>query len=149
AGSDPEVLAAEAMAALDRGLWREAAEVLMAGSAGDRKCAAKLAAVAADPAATLSQALDALFTEKGEGAAASWYRRTAGLKVREDLRRRLLAEQERLEEVRLRLRSARVAADSINALVLAQAYLTAYRVAKAGAGALDFADLIEKTKALL
>ncbi len=33
--------------------------------------------------------------------------------------------------------------------MLAQAYLEAYRIEKASAGALDFADLIEKTKALL
>jgi ATP-dependent helicase/nuclease subunit A len=149
AGCDPEMLAAEAMAALDRDLWRAAAGVLIAGGAGDRKCAAKLAAVADDPAAPLSQALDALFTEKGEGGPASWYRKTTGLKAHEELRRRLLAEQDRLADARLRVRAARVAADTLNALVLAQAYLAAYRVEKAAAGALDFADLIEKTKALL
>ena len=51
--------------------------------------------------------------------------------------------------MRERIRGARVAADTLDALVLAEAYLQAYRIEKASAGALDFADLIEKTKALL
>jgi ATP-dependent helicase/nuclease subunit A len=148
-GKDPQTLEAEAMAELDRSLWREAGAVLMGGTATDQKCAAKLAAVAADPATTLAQALDALFTEKGEGTPATWVFKTSGLKAREDLRQALLDEQDRLAVVRERMRGARVAADTLDALVLAQAYLAAYRIEKASAGALDFADLIENTKALL
>jgi ATP-dependent helicase/nuclease subunit A len=148
-GKDPQVLEAEAMAELDRTLWREAAGVLTAGTATDQKCAAKLAAVAADPDATLVQALDVLFTEKGEGTPATWVFKTSGLKSREDLRQALLDEQDRLAVVRERMRGARVAADTLDALALGQAYLAAYRIEKASAGALDFADLIEKTKALL
>jgi ATP-dependent helicase/nuclease subunit A len=148
-GKDPQVLEAEAMAELDRTLWRAAAGVLAAGTATDQKCAAKLAAVAAEPDATLAQALDALFTEKGEGTPATWVFKTSGLKSREDLRQALLDEQDRLAVVRERMRGARVAADTLDALVLAQAYLEAYRIEKASAGALDFADLIEKTKTLL
>jgi ATP-dependent helicase/nuclease subunit A len=148
-GQSPDVLEAEAMAELDRTLWRAAAGVLAAGTTTDQKCAAKLAAVAADPAAPLGQALDALFTEKGEGTPATWVFKTSGLKSREDLRQALLDEQDRLAIVRERIRGARVAADTLDALVLAEAYLQAYRIEKASAGALDFADLIEKTKALL
>ncbi|MBS0361022.1 MAG: UvrD-helicase domain-containing protein, partial [Proteobacteria bacterium] len=148
-GKDPEALEAEAMAALPRALWRDAAGVLLAGTATDQKCAAKLAAVAADPDATLAAALDALFTERGEGTPAAWVFKTSGLKSREDLRQRLLDEQDRLAIVRERMRGARVAAETIDALVLAEAYLAAYRIEKTSAGALDFADLIEKTKALL
>jgi ATP-dependent helicase/nuclease subunit A len=148
-GKDPEALDTEAMTALDRGLWREAAAVLTAGTTTDQKCAAKLAAVAADPAAALAAALDVLFTDKGEGTPATWVFKTSGLKAREDLRQRLLDEQDRLAIVRERIRGARVAADTLDALVLAEAYLQAYRIEKASAGALDFADLIEKTKALL
>ena len=148
-GQTPDVLEIEAMAELDRGLWREAAGVLTAGTATDQKCAAKLAAVAADPQAALAAALDTLFTDKGEGTPATWVFKTSGLKSREDLRQRLLDEQDRLAVVRERIRGARVAADTLDALVLAEAYLQAYRIEKASAGALDFADLIEKTKALL
>ncbi|HEX2817154.1 MAG TPA: double-strand break repair helicase AddA [Phenylobacterium sp.] len=145
----PDVLEAEAMAELDRALWRDAARVLAQGTATDQKNAAKLTAVAADPAAALAQALDALFIEKGEGAQATWVFTTSGLKAREDLRQALRDEQDRLAIVRERIRGARVAADTLDALVLAEAYLAAYRIEKASAGALDFADLIEKTKALL
>ncbi|WP_372781778.1 double-strand break repair helicase AddA [Phenylobacterium sp.] len=148
-GQGPDVLEAEAMAELDRSLWREAAGVLTAGTATDQKCAAQLAAVASDPAAGLAQALTALFTDKGEGTPAAWVFKTAGLKAREDLRQALLDEQDRLAIARERIRGARVAADTLDALVLAEAYLAAYRIEKASAGALDFADLIEKTKALL
>ncbi|HEX3886054.1 MAG TPA: double-strand break repair helicase AddA [Phenylobacterium sp.] len=148
-GKDPQTLEVEAMAALPRGLWREAAGVLTAGTATDQKCAAQLATVAADPDAALAAALAALFTEKGEGTPAAWVFKTSGLKAREDLRQKLLEEQDRLAIVRERIRGARVAADTLDALVLAEAYLIAYRMEKASAGALDFADLIEKTKALL
>ena len=148
-GQTPDLIEAEAMAELDCALWREAARVLTQGTASDQKNAAKLAAVAADPAAALAQALDALFTEKGEGTPATWVFKTSGLKAHEGLRQALLDEQDRLAIVRERIRGARVAADTLDALVLAEAYLTAYRIEKASAGALDFADLIEMTRTLL
>src|SRR5207244_381375 len=62
---------------------------------------------------------------------------------------RLLAEQDRLQLARERLRAARVAERSLDALSLAAGYLGAYAVEKRAFGGLDFADLIEKTKALL
>ena len=148
-GSSPEDLAAEAMGRLDRELWRGAAEVLGLGGVTDQKCAAQLAAVADDPDATFDQALAVLFTERGEGEAAKWVGKTSGLKAHEGLRIQLLAEQERLHLARQRIRAAQVAADSIGALTLANAYLAAYRIEKAAAGALDFADLIEKACHLL
>ena len=148
-GKDPEILEAEAMAGLDRGLWRDAAGVLTAGGVADQKCAAKLAAVAGDPTAGLSLALDALFTERGEGTSATWVFKTSGMKSREDLRQALLDEQDRLAIVRERIRGANVAAETRDALALAEAYLLSYRMEKSYRGALDFADLIEKTKALL
>ncbi|PZQ61535.1 MAG: double-strand break repair helicase AddA [Phenylobacterium zucineum] len=148
-GSGPEELAAEAMARMDRELWRGAADVLRLGTATDQKCAAQLAAVAADPDAPFEQALAALFTEKGEGEAAKWVGKTSGLKAHENLRALLLAEQERLHLARQRIRAAQIAADSVGALTLANAYLQAYRIEKDAAGALDFADLIEKACHLL
>ena len=148
-GQDPESLEAEAMARLDRDLWRAAAEALSAGGLNDQKCAVQLAAVAGDPNASLPQALAVLFTEKGEGTPAAWVVKTSGFRAHEGLRQALLDEQDRLAIARERIRGARVAADTLDALVLAEAYLAAYRVEKTSAGALDFADLIEKTKALL
>ena len=148
-GDTPEALEAAAMAELDGALWRQAADVLRAGTATDQKCAAQLAALAADPDATLAQALACLFTEKGEGTPAAWVAKTSGLKAHEGLRQRLLDEQDRLAIARERIRAACVVTDTLDALVLAEAYLASYRIEKASASALDFADLIEKTRQLL
>ena len=148
-GDTPETLEAAAMADLDRMLWRGAADVLRNGTATDQKCAAQLATLAADPAATLALALACLFTDKGEGTPAAWVAKTSGLKTQEGVRQRLLDEQDRLAIARERIRAARVVVDTLDALVLAEAYLASYRIEKVSASALDFADLIEKTKQLL
>jgi ATP-dependent helicase/nuclease subunit A len=145
----PQEVEAEVLAGFDRGLWREAARVLAQGGKQDQKCGAQLAAVAENPEAGLAQMLGALFTEGGDGTPAKWCASTKGLAAHEGLRSRLLLEQDRLEAARARLRSARVAESTLGALQLAAAYLQAYRVEKQAAGALDFADLIEKTRALL
>ncbi len=147
--SSVEAVVAEAMAELDRDLWRSVADVLLNGTKTDIKCAGQLLAVATDPDADLDQALAALFTEKGAGTPATWPAKTSGLKSREDLRARLLAEQERLEEAREWLRAARVAEDSADALRLAALYVTSHQIEKDARGALDFADLIDRTRVLL
>jgi ATP-dependent helicase/nuclease subunit A len=145
----PESLAEDAMALLDRGLWRRAAETLNRGGVTDQKCAAQMLAVATDPDASFDAALAALFTEKGEGDPAKWVGKTSGLKTDEALRMLLLAEQSRLDLARARIRAAQIAWDTLDALTLAQAYLTAYGLEKQASGGLDFADLIEKACHLL
>ncbi|RAK57103.1 double-strand break repair helicase AddA [Phenylobacterium deserti] len=147
--TSPAAEAQAAMARMDRALWREAAEVLSGGGKTDQGCAQQMFAVTADPEAALEQALKVFFTKGGEGPAATWVGKTSGLKSREGLRVLLLAEQARLEEARARVRAAQVALDTVDALTLAHAYLTAYDLEKRLSGALDFADLIEKTCALL
>jgi ATP-dependent helicase/nuclease subunit A len=146
-GSDSETLGAEAMAELDRGLWREAAEVLRLGTATDQKYAAQMAAVAADLAATFDQTLAVLFTK--DGSEAKWVGKTSGFKAHEALRLRLLAEQARLHLARQRIAAAQIAQDTSWVLTLANAYLQAYRIEKQAVGALDFADLIEHVRQLL
>ena len=148
-GETPDTLAAAAMAAMDRDLWRRAAETLRRGTATDQKCAEKLAAVAADPDASFDQALKALFTEDGEGDGAKWVGKTSGLKPDEGLRVLLLAEQARLSDVRARIRGAQIAVETLDALALAHAYLAAYEIEKRSSGFLDFADLVEKARHLL
>jgi ATP-dependent helicase/nuclease subunit A len=148
-GQTPEVIEAEALAGFDRSLWREAARVLAAGGKQDQKCAGNLAAIAAASDLDLADMLSALFTDSGEGTPAKWCGATKGLAGHEGLRARLLDEQDRLEGLRERLRGARVAVSTLDALSLGQAYLTAYAIEKQAFGGLDFADLIEKTKALL
>jgi ATP-dependent helicase/nuclease subunit A len=118
---------------LDAELWRGAARTLAAtGKPGDLKCSQAVGAIAAAAflgEARFADALAALFTEKGAGTPATWVARGAAFKGREDLRGRLLAEQDRLEAARERARSARVAEDTQLALILAQAYVAAYEAA--------------------
>jgi ATP-dependent helicase/nuclease subunit A len=90
-----------------------------------------------------------MFTEGGAGTPATWVGKSSGLKPREDLRQRLLDDQDQLEQFRERRCAARIADDTVHALILAQAYVTAYAEAKRRRGALDFADLILKTCELL
>ncbi len=66
-----------------------------------------------------------------------------------DVRDGLAAEQARLGEANERIKSARVAEDTIAALTLAAAYAGLYGAAKASHGGLDFADLIARTRELL
>ncbi|THD54335.1 double-strand break repair helicase AddA [Phenylobacterium sp.] len=147
--SDPEAIGAEAMVQMDRGLWRDAANVLLLGTATDQKYGGQIAAAASDAEATFDQALAIFFTQGGEGDGVKWVGKTSGLKAHEGLRQKLLAEQARLELARQRIRAATIAVDTAHVLTLANAYLTAYRLEKDAAGALDFADLIEKTCHLL
>ncbi|HEX6860251.1 MAG TPA: double-strand break repair helicase AddA [Caulobacteraceae bacterium] len=147
--SDPQAIEEAAMAGVDRELWLAAAEVLARGGKADAKCAEQLAAVANDGAAGFNAALAVLFTDKGKGTPAIWVARTSGLKTREDLRERLLEEQAMLGHARERVRSARVAQDTAYVLALASAYVAAYRIEKESRRALDFADLIERTRLLL
>lgn len=148
-GETPDAIEADARRGFDRGLWRGAAEALNAGGKQDQKNAGLLTMVAGAAEPGLADMLAALFTEGGEGTPAKWCATTKALAAHEGLRAGLLDEQDRLETARERLRGARVAVSTIDALCLAHAYLTAYRLEKQGFGGLDFADLIEKTKALL
>ncbi|HKR87375.1 MAG TPA: double-strand break repair helicase AddA, partial [Phenylobacterium sp.] len=148
-GATPEAVEAEAVRGFDRAFWRETAQVLSRGGKQDQKCAGLMASVAADSRAGLADMLGALFTEGGEGAPAKWCGATKGLAGHEGLRARLLAEQDRLEDARQRLRGAKIAVSTLDALRLAATYLAFHGVEKRAFGALDFADLIEKTKALL
>jgi ATP-dependent helicase/nuclease subunit A len=146
--TSPETLEAAALAELDRSAWKDCAEILGQGGKADQVNAQKLLA-AIGPDGGFEACLAALFTEKGESTPVAWVAKTSGLKIREDLRFFLLAEQDRLAIARERRRAARVAQDTEGALILAGAYLAAYAIEKAAAGALDFADLVEKTRDLV
>jgi len=148
-GTTPETVEAEASRDFDRSLWREAAQVLAQGGKLDQRGSEMLGAVGETPEPALADMLGALFTEGGEGTPAKWVANTKVLVTQPALRERLLAEQERLEGLRAALRGARVALSTLDALRLAATYLAAYAIEKRAFGALDFADLIEKTRALL
>ncbi|MBL8770496.1 MAG: double-strand break repair helicase AddA [Phenylobacterium sp.] len=149
-GTDPEALAAQAMARIDRDLYRRCAEALRGGGKPgkqDTDRAAALAALAAAESPSLEDAVALLFTKDDEPR--KWVETAKRLQDEPALRTFLLAEQERLHAVRERMRAAKVGHDSVDALKLAHAYLEAYRIEKDAWGALDFADLVEKTCALL
>ncbi|HTK36019.1 MAG TPA: double-strand break repair helicase AddA [Caulobacteraceae bacterium] len=143
-------LAAVTPPALSVELWRAGAQVLAEGGTRDQKCAEQMAAVAEDAGrgqAAFGAALRVFCTAAGEPA--RWLDTTASLKARPDLRQRLVDERERLLEVSRQAKAARVAEDTVQALVLAAFYADAYARAKARRGALDFADLIARTLDLL
>jgi ATP-dependent helicase/nuclease subunit A len=148
-GSLPEDLEREAIEGLDRRLLRDAAEALAQGGANDQKCAAQFATLAAAEEPGFADLMVAFFTDKGDGGPLAHLAKTSTLKTREPLREALLAEQDRLAEARERLRGARTATETLDALVLAAAYLKAYEIEKSHAGALDFSDLVEKACELL
>ncbi|MET0295153.1 MAG: double-strand break repair helicase AddA, partial [Phenylobacterium sp.] len=133
--------------AADAAGWRRAAEALLAGSVTDQKAGARAAEIAEAAARgegrpELVRAL--LFTGEGEPR-----KRLATRQVPPAICDFLLAEQDRVGEALATARAARVAWDTVYALTLAFAYVGAYEQEKGRAGALDFADLIEKTCALL
>ncbi len=148
-GADLAKLDAAAAADLNRDLWRRAAEALSGGAATDQKNAERLRATANDPQAGLAAQLSCLFTEKGAGTAATWVAKSKSMQSRPELQSAMLAEQDRLAAARDVMRGARIALETRDALVLAHAYLSAYEIEKASAGALDFTDLIEKAGALV
>ncbi len=148
APSSAEAVGAAIMGRLDRALLKQAAEVLSNGTATDAKNAGLLRA-AAQAEATVETALTPFFTSGGEGSPATWVAKTSGFKSREDLRAALLDLQSDLERAREQVRAARVADDTVQALLLAQAYVAAYQAEKAQRAALDFADLIVKVADLL
>jgi ATP-dependent helicase/nuclease subunit A len=147
APTDPAAVQDAAMAALQTGLWARAAQALAGGGKQDQDRSRRMGEIAEDPRGRFDAAVRVLFTASGEPA--KWVESSAILKREPALQMLLLAEQARLDAACAQVRAAAVAADTATALTLAQAYLAAYRVEKDFAGALDFADLIEKTRALL
>jgi ATP-dependent helicase/nuclease subunit A len=142
---------AEALLAIDRGLWRRAAEALRGGGKTDGDCSAKLLRVlellaTGEPA--WGEALDALFTEGGEGTPRTLFAKSKTLQAA-GLCEPMLNEQDRLLAARGRLKAALVAVDTVAALTLALAYAESYALAKRARGALDFADLVRRTRDLL
>ena len=139
-------LEAQAVAGLDLEGLRRAVKALLEGSPkSDRALGLQLAAIAEREGEAGFDALWRPFcTDKGEPLA-----RLATKQVDPDARAWLEAEQRRLGEACGRIKAARVAEDSISALILASAYGELYEGAKTQQGGLDFADLIARTRELI
>ena len=144
-----EAIQRTALAGCDWIAWGAAAEALGRGGKQDQALAATLAqaiACSADhpdrfdhcwrvfaKADGEPKAERSLFTQATPAPIQAW----------------MMREQSRLHEAVGRIRSARVAADTAHVLHLAYAYAELYEGEKAARGALDFPDLIARTRDLL
>jgi ATP-dependent helicase/nuclease subunit A len=136
--------------ALDLRLWREAARTLRTGTSSDQARAEAFARVAEQAIAGQAEFKAALrvFCNK-DGSVATWLDKAAVLGAHPGLQLALQAERDRLLEASERAKSARVAEDTVQALILAGFYAAAYADAKDARGALDFTDLVGRTAELL
>ncbi len=138
---------AEALAAVDPGVWRAAADLLARGSAKRDQAAAEAMASAAAGEATLESALAIFVTQKGEPL--KWWDEAKALQPDPALHAAVLAGRDALLEGAARLKAAAMARDTAAALTLASVQIGLYGREKARSGALDFDDLIERTWTLL
>jgi ATP-dependent helicase/nuclease subunit A len=145
----PEDIAREAMTDLSSPLLLEIATALEKGTDTEKVRAGVFRKAAERPEDHFEDLMSALFTEKGEGDAAKWPEKSKAMGADPTTQVRLYGLQASLEGTRERMRAATIAMETTDALVLAAAYLTAYRMAKDLNGALDFSDLIEKTADLV
>jgi ATP-dependent helicase/nuclease subunit A len=135
---------------LDIGVWRDAAKVLRTGSPTDQERALAFAAVAEKAAlgeAEFRAAMGVFCTK--QGAVATWLDKAAVFRAHPGVQLALQAERERLFDADRRARSARVAEDTVQALILAGFYAGAYADAKLARGGLDFTDLTARAAELL
>lgn len=139
-------------AMLDDGLapdeWPTIAAELNAGKVNDQKRGAALltAANAANPEEKLGHYLSVFFTEEDEPRSEKAFVTKA---IRESLKDRLLAEQERLVGLSDKRRAARSVERTHALFTLANAITRKVEHEKARLGALDFDDLVDKTLNLL
>ena len=146
---DPEAVEADMVAAIDPAAWFAAARVLAGGKATDQKNSQAMQAVAeavsqGEVETIVAAVIAIFFTDKGEPR-----KSMATKSIDDDTGFWLIEEQTRLAEAVHTARAARVAANTLNVLLLAEVYGQAYAKAKAATGALDFADLISRTRDLL
>jgi ATP-dependent helicase/nuclease subunit A len=143
--TDPEALEDAAVAACNWAHWRDAVGHLLASSKStDLSLGQSMAAQAEIEGGAFADIWRLFSTEKGEPRAKMG---TAVLPA--PVLDFLKEEQTRLHAVCKRAKAAHVARDTVRALTLAHAYATLYEAEKARRGALDFPDLIARTKQLL
>ena len=133
--------------------WAGWADELDGGSAKDRELSASLrrALAATNLDDRLSAYLDAFFTKAGKPRGGDKQRLVTDALAKRlpGLPQRLAAEQERLIGLRERLRSAEALERSVALYRVAEAMIKRYAALKGARGALDYDDLIARTRALL
>lgn len=135
----PESIEADFMRWLDRREWMETAAAMATGSTNDQKCAGRMRAAPWNFAG-----LGEVFLTGGEprkSMATAKAPPAAGAALA-DLQLKYLSALEAM-------RKARVAADTVHVLMLAEAHARLYDQAKTAKGALDFGDLVARTVELL
>jgi ATP-dependent helicase/nuclease subunit A len=148
---DPEVIEREAFSppAIDAARWRDAAVILSAPGESDTDNRRGLNCATVAEAATLGlsapDAVKAVLLNKDGSPQKSIGTKAVDERVKDFLRE----EQARIVEAVNRARSARVAQDTVMVLALAAVYADAYASAKASRRALDFSDLIERSRDLV
>jgi len=143
--------------ALRLDLWTRMAEALAASGgktdAALADCLHALIAEARVGGAVFDKLLPVFFTAAQSSSAGSLpgqgTPRALENKALRGLADEVLAEQARVMALRERWRAARVARDTLDAMVLAAAYVEAYEAAKARRRVLDFADLVAAARRLL
>ena len=135
----PESIEADFMRGLDRGEWLETAAAMATGSTNDQKCADRMRAASWNFAG-----LGEIFLTGGEPR-----KSMATAKAPPAAGAALTSLQLKYLSALETLRKARVAADTIHVLTLAEAHARLYDQAKAARGALDFGDLVARTVELL
>lgn len=147
---DPEAIEAAALSppAIDAEAWRRAAVTLSLRNGVTDVNNGRICAAVAEAAALGQSVPDAVkslfFTKEGDP------RKSLSTKgVDSAVAEWLIAEQDRIHQALTRAKSARVAGDTVMVLALAAVYAGEYERAKTARRALDFADLVDRTRALV
>ena len=143
ADDTPEKLEADFMAWLNPGDWSAAADGFAQGSVTDQKLAALMRACA-PPHGSFAAMAPIFFDSKGEARIKFGTQKAAphASTYLSDVSLKYVAALDRI-------RAARIAADTVHVLTLANAHAALYDQAKAVRGALDFPDLVTRTADLL
>ena len=127
------------------GDWLRISEILMASPAKTEKGRGE-ALQASQGRPTFDQVLSMVLTQKW--TVATWFAGSPRLKPLPDIVDLLDGEANRLLGLEMRRRMAVAGQRTLDILILAQAYLTAYETEKTLSGKLDFSDLVGRTVAL-
>jgi ATP-dependent helicase/nuclease subunit A len=136
---------------LPRSEWMSVAAALLPVGGNATKCGERLrqAAGSRDDGSAVEAYLSVFFTEKGEPRDDGGFGTKKARDSAPDLFARLLAERERMIALRERLYAARALERTTALVTLARATIARFEREKRARGALDYADLIEKTADML
>ncbi|WP_269515580.1 double-strand break repair helicase AddA [Brevundimonas subvibrioides] len=139
----PGEIEAEFLRFVDPVRWTVTADAMATGSKTDQDCAARMRAVS-HPDWTFAGLGPVFLTGSGTPRASMGTKQAPPAAVAW-----LVDMQAKYTATQGSLRAARVADDTVKVLTLAGAHAALYEAAKRAKGALDFSDLVDRTRALL